>query len=127
MPIYEYECQACGHQFESTQRITEDPLKDCPTCKKPALQRLISATAFHLKGSGWYKDGYNKTGKERTENQVGDRLQKAIGDDKKKTAEASAPSAAPVAASAGESTGGSSDTNSTSSSSTATSGSGSST
>jgi len=75
MPIYEYQCQACGHQFETTQRITESPLKDCPSCTKPELQRLISSTAFMLKGGGWYKDGYgSQTSKPRTENQVTDRL-----------------------------------------------------
>src|SRR5262245_45941091 len=89
MPIYEYQCQACGHQFETTQRITEDPLKDCPSCNAPQLQRLISATAFMLKGGGWYKDGYGKPVKEqRSDSQVADRLTKAINDDKKKTAEA---------------------------------------
>jgi putative FmdB family regulatory protein len=103
MPIYEYQCQACGHQFETTQRITEDPLKDCPTCSAPQLQRLISSTAFMLKGGGWYKDGYGKPGKERTENQVTDRLTKAINDDKKKTAEAAAATA--DSSSAGGSTG----------------------
>lgn len=86
MPIYEYQCQTCGHQFEVTQRITESPLKDCPACNKPELARLISATSFTLKGGGWYKDGYGSS-KQRTENQVSDRLTKAINDDKKKTAE----------------------------------------
>ena len=84
MPIYEYECQACGHRLEVTQRISEPRLRDCPACSKPALERLISATSFTLKGGGWYKDGYGNT-KQRTENQVTDRLQKAINDDKKKT------------------------------------------
>ena len=58
MPTYEYECGACAHQFEATQKITEDSLVDCPACGKPDLRRLISATAFHLKGSGWYKTDY---------------------------------------------------------------------
>jgi len=86
MPIYEYQCQACGHQFEATQRITDANLKDCPVCSKPELQKLISATSFRLKGGGWYKDGYGNPQKPRTDNQVFDRLQKAIDTDKKKTA-----------------------------------------
>src|SRR5262245_27531053 len=52
MPIYEYECPKCG-EFEVTQRITEDALKKCPTCKSK-VRKLISNTSFQLKGSGWY-------------------------------------------------------------------------
>jgi putative FmdB family regulatory protein len=58
MPVYEYECGACGHQFEQTQRITEPPIKTCPECQKDEVQRLISRTSFHLKGGGWYSDLY---------------------------------------------------------------------
>jgi putative FmdB family regulatory protein len=54
MPIYEYECKACGHTFDTIQSFSEEPLTDCPVCKEPALRKLISASAFHLKGSGWY-------------------------------------------------------------------------
>ena len=51
MPTYEYECQACGHNMEAVQRITESPLIECPACHQPRLQRLISATSFQLKGA----------------------------------------------------------------------------
>jgi putative FmdB family regulatory protein len=90
MPTYEYRCNECHNEFETEQRIKDAPLKDCPKCHKPALERLISATAFQLKGGGWYKDLYSSTNgkKQRTDNQVGDRLEKAIADDKKKTAAA---------------------------------------
>ncbi|MFZ0219255.1 MAG: zinc ribbon domain-containing protein [Candidatus Aquirickettsiella sp.] len=54
MPIYEYECKACGHTFDTIQSFSEEPLSDCPVCKEPALKKLVSAPAFHLKGSGWY-------------------------------------------------------------------------
>ena len=54
MPIYEYGCDKCGHEFEAEQRITEDPLKTCPECRS----RLISQTSFVLKGGGWYSDLY---------------------------------------------------------------------
>ena len=54
MPIYEYQCKACGHTFDTIQSFSEEPLTDCPVCKEPALKKLISASAFHLKGSGWY-------------------------------------------------------------------------
>jgi len=64
MPIYEYACPKCG-QFEVTQRITEEPLKKCPTCKSK-VRKLISNTSFQLKGSGWYATDYagKKTTKE---------------------------------------------------------------
>ena len=62
MPLYEYRCSSCGHEFETEQRITADPLKDCPQCTKPALERLISRTSFALKGGGWYKDAYSSAG-----------------------------------------------------------------
>jgi putative FmdB family regulatory protein len=60
MPIYEYTCKKCG-DFEVTQRITEDPLKKCPTCGAK-VSKLISRAAFHLKGSGWYMTDYGKNG-----------------------------------------------------------------
>ena len=58
MPIYEYECRKCG-QFEANQSISEEPLKRCPTCRCK-VTKLISSSAFHLKGGGWYADGYGK-------------------------------------------------------------------
>ncbi|HTM64575.1 MAG TPA: zinc ribbon domain-containing protein [Gammaproteobacteria bacterium] len=54
MPIYEYQCTACGHQLEAFQKFSEEPLKECPECGKPDLQKLVSSSAFHLKGGGWY-------------------------------------------------------------------------
>jgi len=60
MPIYEYTCKKCGN-FEVMQRITEAPLKKCPTCSSK-VTKLISQSAFHLKGSGWYMTDYGKNG-----------------------------------------------------------------
>jgi putative FmdB family regulatory protein len=54
MPIYEYRCEACGHQEEFLQRLSEPPLTVCPVCHKPAFQKMLSAAGFQLKGSGWY-------------------------------------------------------------------------
>jgi putative FmdB family regulatory protein len=56
MPTYEYSCPKCG-EFEITQRITDQTLKKCPTCKSK-VQKLISSTSFQLKGSGWYVTDY---------------------------------------------------------------------
>jgi putative FmdB family regulatory protein len=60
MPIYEYHCPKCG-TFETTQRITDPALKRCPTCKSK-VERMISATSFVLKGSGWYATDYARSG-----------------------------------------------------------------
>jgi putative FmdB family regulatory protein len=61
MPIYEYQCEACGHKQEKLQKLSDDPLKLCPDCDKPELKKLISSVAFRLKGSGWYETDF-KTG-----------------------------------------------------------------
>ena len=64
MPIYEYRCEACGHQEEFLQRVSEPTLTDCPACHKPTFHKLLSAAGFHLKGSGWYATDFkNKTTK----------------------------------------------------------------
>jgi len=56
---YEYQCRSCGHQWEEDQRITEAPKTHCPSCEKEAAMRLISKSAFILKGKNWEsKDGY---------------------------------------------------------------------
>jgi putative FmdB family regulatory protein len=54
MPIYEYQCAACGHQLEAIQKFSDEPMKICPECRKPELRKLVSSSAFHLKGGGWY-------------------------------------------------------------------------
>jgi putative FmdB family regulatory protein len=59
MPVYEYACDKCGHEFEREQRITEPPVKTCPHCRARRVRRLISRTAFVLKGGGWYSDLYS--------------------------------------------------------------------
>ena len=64
MPIYEYQCAACGHQFETLQKISDEPFSECPDCGKDALKKLISASAFRLKGSGWYETDF-KTGNKK--------------------------------------------------------------
>jgi putative FmdB family regulatory protein len=64
MPIYEYECQACGHRQEVIQKMSDDPLVDCPACQKPELKKLLSAPAFRLKGGGWYETDF-KGGKQK--------------------------------------------------------------
>ncbi len=58
MPIYEYECSSCKKVVEVIQRITEKPLATCPECNGK-VTKLVSMSAFHLKGNGWYADGYS--------------------------------------------------------------------
>lgn len=57
MPIYEYHCTGCGRTIEVMQKISDEPLHICPSCKG-TLRRLISLTSFHLKGTGWYATDY---------------------------------------------------------------------
>ena len=54
MPFYEYQCTACDHQFDTLQKISDEPLTDCPSCQQSTLTKLVSAAGFQLKGSGWY-------------------------------------------------------------------------
>jgi len=65
MPIYEYKCQACGHELEAIQKISEEPLQVCPACNNPELKKLISAAGFRLKGGGWYETDFKKGDKKK--------------------------------------------------------------
>lgn len=63
MPIYEYECRACGHNFELIQKLSDPLLVNCPKCAQPTLKKLISPVAFRLKGTGWYETDFKNTRK----------------------------------------------------------------
>ncbi len=65
MPIYEYQCQSCGHQLEAIQKISDPLLVDCPECHKPELKKMISAAAFRLKGGGWYETDFKSGDKKK--------------------------------------------------------------
>jgi putative FmdB family regulatory protein len=59
MPTYEYQCDACGHEFEEMQSFSADPLTKCPKCKKKKLRRLFGTGASIIfKGSGFYETDY---------------------------------------------------------------------
>ena len=64
MPIYEYQCQACQHEIEALQKMSDTPLLDCPKCGEASLKKKVSAAAFRLKGSGWYETDF-KTGNKK--------------------------------------------------------------
>lgn len=63
MPIYEYECQECGHHLEVLQKISDDPLTQCPACHADALKKLVSAAGFRLSGNGWYETDFKSKNK----------------------------------------------------------------
>lgn len=63
MPIYEYICKGCGREFEVLQKFSDNPLDKCEACGG-AVEKKISTSSFHLKGSGWYKDNYSGSSKE---------------------------------------------------------------
>ena len=87
MPIYEYLCASCGYQFEEVQKFNEPPLEECPDCGKYSARRQVSMSAFHLKGGGWYKDGYS--GKSNESEKTDDSDKKTSTKDKQPSAEKS--------------------------------------
>jgi putative FmdB family regulatory protein len=70
MPFYEYECPKCKFYTEVLQKLSDKPLKKCPSCGKAGFRRLVSAPVFRLKGSGWYETDF-KSDKEGQRNLAG--------------------------------------------------------
>lgn len=58
MPLYEYECDACGQRFEKIQKFSDPPLELCAKCGKGPIRKLQSSPAIQFKGSGWYITDY---------------------------------------------------------------------
>jgi putative FmdB family regulatory protein len=71
MPIYEYRCDACGHEFDELQKLADAPLTDCPSCGKPALIKKVSAAGFQLKGTGWYATDFRSKRKDEGRKEEG--------------------------------------------------------
>ncbi len=63
MPIYEYKCNSCGHEYELIQKMSDAPIIECEKCHKNSAQRLVSAPGFQLKGTGWYETDFKNKGK----------------------------------------------------------------
>jgi len=61
MPIYEYQCQSCAHELEALQKLSDQPLVDCPSCGQASLKKKISAAGFRLKGGGWYETDFKSS------------------------------------------------------------------
>mgnify|MGYP000055977122 CR=1 FL=1 len=68
MPLYEYNCQACGHEFEELQKFSDKPIRKCPQCGKLKAEKKVSLSGFQLKGGGWYKDGYSNPSEGKKKN-----------------------------------------------------------
>ncbi len=100
MPIYEFRCAKCGHEFESLQKMSDPDPEVCPECGEAGgVSRLISAAAFRLKGGGWYEtdfkgknrrnvaaDGESKPAADTTKADKGEKKAKAPAAEKKKNA-----------------------------------------
>ncbi len=81
MPIYEYRCQSCEHEFERFQQRNDDDPDACPECNG-GIKRLISDTSFQLKGSGWYETDYARDGDSEADTSEPDAGAEATDDDK---------------------------------------------
>ena len=73
MPIYGYQCQACGHDFELMQKMSDPDPSVCPACGKPDVRKQLSAAGFQLKGSGWYATDFKGGDKKTPEKKVTDK------------------------------------------------------
>ena len=62
MPIYGFECESCGHQFDRLQKLSDADPTHCPACEKETLRRQLTAPQFRLSGSGWYETDFKKDG-----------------------------------------------------------------
>src|ERR1700761_7800084 len=87
MPFYEYECSNCRFYVEVLQKISEQPLKKCPSCGKSALKKLVSAPVFRLKGSGWYETDF-KSDQENKRNLAGAEKEESSSEKKTETKDA---------------------------------------
>ena len=94
MPTYDYECDACGHEWELFQRIVEDAVKKCPECKKKKARRLFgTGAAIMFKGSGFYETDYRsdsykkgaKAAKDKKKSDSGSSDSKSSSDSKPKS------------------------------------------
>lgn len=78
LPIYEYQCTKCGCRVEEMQKITDESLQTCPSCKGQ-LRRLMSLTSFQLKGNGWYATDYKNKDKKEKKKAKADKTEEKTG------------------------------------------------
>ncbi len=99
MPIYAFECTACGHRFDKLQKLSDPDPQTCPSCAAASVKRQLTAPAFRLAGGGWYETDFKKDGdKKRNLAEGGEGASK--GDESKggegSSAEAAKPAAKPA-------------------------------
>jgi putative FmdB family regulatory protein len=72
MPLYEYRCESCQHQFEIIQKFSDAPIAVCPKCGAGPVVKLLSSPAFQFKGSGWYITDYARKDSAKAESAKGE-------------------------------------------------------
>lgn len=87
MPIYAFECAACGHTFDRLQKLSDADPAECPACHAPQVRRQLTAPQFRLSGGGWYETDFKKDG-DKKRNLAGDGGSSAGGSAESKPAEA---------------------------------------
>jgi putative FmdB family regulatory protein len=97
MPIYEFQCKACGHRFERLQKLSDVDPEICPSCGEPRVGRMLSAPSFRLAGSGWYETDFKKEG-DKKRNLADDASKPAVEAAPAKSEPAPAPVATPAPA-----------------------------
>ena len=105
MPIYGYVCRNCEHTLDVLQKISDDPLVDCPECGEPQLKRQLSAPRFRLKGSGWYETDFKKDKQRNLHGEKDPAKKDAVKKDDKPAADSPAKADTKPAASSKPSTG----------------------
>ena len=103
MPIYAFECAACGHRFDRLQKMSDADPTDCPSCGAPQVRRQLTAPQFRLAGGGWYETDFKKDG-DKKRNLAGEGTS---GAPKTEAKAESTPAASPGAPAASKPTGGS--------------------
>ncbi|HEY3732208.1 MAG TPA: zinc ribbon domain-containing protein [Steroidobacteraceae bacterium] len=86
MPFYEYECSHCRYYAEVMQKITDRPLKKCPSCGRNTFKKLLSAPVFRLKGSGWYETDFKSDAENKRNLAAADKDESATAKDSAKPA-----------------------------------------
>ncbi len=96
MPIYAFRCEACGHEFDRLQKLSEADPRECPVCGAEAVKRKVTAPVFRLAGSGWYETDF-KSDKDKKRNLAGDEPPKKKEEAADKPAKAMEPAPAKAA------------------------------
>ena len=98
MPIYEFQCNACGHRFDRLQKLSDPDPSICPSCGAEQVQRQLSAPQFRLAGGGWYETDFKKDG-DKKRNLAGDATGSTSAAPEKSASPSPAPAPAPAPAS----------------------------